>query len=159
MGYVLEFQTEVFTGYLAPILKSIPAGGGTGSDVWTLYNYATISFIVVGSLMVLIGKVLPQLMHMSLIKRKTCFNFVLDKLNDIGIRSRNDCDIEYSLSCQYQESPSHAPWPSCSKVTMSLVNDSLKFQNGQYYKYTYFLLIKCDNPLQCRGFSHFINKE
>ena len=56
VGYVLEFETEVFTGYLVPILKAIPAGGGTGSDVWTLYNYATISFIVVGSVMVLIGK-------------------------------------------------------------------------------------------------------
>ena len=55
VGYVLEFQTEVFTGYLAPILKAIPAGGGTGADIWTLYNYATISFIVVGSVMVLIG--------------------------------------------------------------------------------------------------------
>ena len=38
---------------------------------------------------------------------------------------------------------------SCSKLTMSLVNNSLKFQI-QYYKYTViFLLIKCENPLHC----------
>ena len=23
---------------------------------------------------------------------------------------------------------------------------------------SYFLLIKCENPLHCKGFSHFINK-
>ena len=35
-----------------------------------------------------------------------------------------------------------SPGPSCPKLTMSLD----------------FLLIKCENPLQCKGFSHFIIK-
>ena len=28
----------------------------------------------------------------------------------------------------------------------------------EYYEHTYFLLIKCENLLHCKGFSHFINK-
>ena len=41
---------------------------------------------------------------------------------------------------------------------MSLVNDSMKFQMTILHIHCYFLLIKCENPLQCEGFSHFINK-
>ena len=53
----------------------------------------------------------------------------------------------------------------------SLVNVSLKFQTLilQIHCYfllkkcenplqCYFLLKKCENPLQCKGFSHFFNK-
>ena len=49
--------------------------------------------------------------------------------------------------------------PSCSKLTMSLVNDSLKFQMAILQIHCYFLLKKCENPLQCKGFSHFMNKK
>ena len=38
--------------------------------------------------------------------------------------------------------------PSCSKLTMSLVNDSLKFQMAILRIRCYFLLKKCENPLQ-----------
>ena len=48
---------------------------------------------------------------------------------------------------------------SCSKLTMSLVNDSLKFQIAILQIQCYFLLKKCENPLHCKGFSHFINKK
>ena len=51
------------------------------------------------------------------------------------------------------------PRPSCSKLTTSLVNDSLKFQMAILQIHCYFLLKKCENPLQCKGFSHFINKK
>ena len=42
---------------------------------------------------------------------------------------------------------------------MSLVNDLLKFQMAILQIHCYFFfLIKCENPLHCKGFSHFINK-
>ena len=44
---------------------------------------------------------------------------------------------------------------SCSKLTMSLVKDSLKFQMAILQIHCYFLLKKCENPLHCKGFSHF----
>ena len=49
--------------------------------------------------------------------------------------------------------------PSCSKLTTSLVNDSLKFQTLILQIHCYFLLKKCENPLHCKGFSHFFNKK
>ena len=49
--------------------------------------------------------------------------------------------------------------PSCSKLTASLVNVSLKFQILILQIYYYFLLKKCENPLHCKGFSHFFNKK
>ena len=49
--------------------------------------------------------------------------------------------------------------PSCSKLTMSLVNVSLKFQTLILQIHCYFLLKKCENPLHCKGFSHFFNKK
>ena len=48
--------------------------------------------------------------------------------------------------------------PSCSKLTTSLVNVSLKFQT-LILQIHYFLLKKCENPLQCKGFSHFFNQK
>ena len=35
---------------------------------------------------------------------------------------------------------------------------SLKFQMAILQIHCYFLLIKCENPFNCKGFSHFINK-
>ena len=43
---------------------------------------------------------------------------------------------------------------SCSKLKMSLVNDSLKFQMAILQIHCYFLLKKCENPLH----SHFATK-
>ena len=51
------------------------------------------------------------------------------------------------------------PGPSCSKLTTSLVNISLKFQTLILQVHCYFLLKKCENPLHCKGFSHFFNKK
>ena len=48
---------------------------------------------------------------------------------------------------------------SCSKLTTSLVNVSLKFQTLIIQIHCYFLLKKCENPLHCKGFSHFFNKK
>ena len=48
---------------------------------------------------------------------------------------------------------------SCSKLTISLINDSLKFQMAILQIHCYFLVKKCENPLHCKGFSHFINKK
>ena len=52
-----------------------------------------------------------------------------------------------------------SPGVSCSKLTMSLVNVSLKFQTLILQIHCYFLLKKCENPLHCKGFSHFFNKK
>ena len=49
--------------------------------------------------------------------------------------------------------------PSCSKLTTSLVNVSLKFQTLILQIHCYFLLKKCENPLHCKGFSHFFNRK
>ena len=51
------------------------------------------------------------------------------------------------------------PGPSCSKLTTLLVNVSLKFQTLILQIHCYFLLEKCENPLHCKGFSHFFNKK
>ena len=49
--------------------------------------------------------------------------------------------------------------PSCSKLTMSLVNDSLKFQTSVSNIRQYFLLKKCEKLLQCKSFSHFFQQK
>ena len=49
--------------------------------------------------------------------------------------------------------------PSCSKLTTSLVNVSLKFQTIISQICQYFLLKKCEKLLHCKSFSHFFNKK
>ena len=51
------------------------------------------------------------------------------------------------------------PGPGCSKLTTSLVNVSLKFQTLISEICHYFLLKKCEKLLQCKSFSHFLNKK
>ena len=50
--------------------------------------------------------------------------------------------------------------PGCSKLTMLLVNVSLKFQTliSQTCQY-FFGWKKCEKLLQCKSFSHFFNKK
>ena len=48
--------------------------------------------------------------------------------------------------------------PSCSKLTTSLVNVSLKIQMLISQIWQYFLLKKCEKLLHCKSFSHFFNK-
>ena len=50
------------------------------------------------------------------------------------------------------------PGASCSKLTTSLLNDLLKFQTLILQIHCYFLLKKLENPLHCKGFSHFSTK-
>ena len=50
------------------------------------------------------------------------------------------------------------PGASCSELSMSLVKGLLKFQMAILQIHCYVLLKKCENPLHCKGFSHFINK-
>ena len=50
------------------------------------------------------------------------------------------------------------PGPGCSKLTMSLVNVSLKFQTLISVIRQYFLLKKSEKLLQCKSFSHFFHK-
>ena len=49
--------------------------------------------------------------------------------------------------------------PTCSKLTMLLVNETLKFQTLISQIFQYFLLKKCEKLLQCKSFSHFFNKK
>ena len=46
--------------------------------------------------------------------------------------------------------------PSCSKLTTSLVNVSLKFRM-LVSEYANIFVEKCDKLLQCKNFSHFSN--
>ena len=48
--------------------------------------------------------------------------------------------------------------PGCTKLSMSLVNVSLKFQTLISNIRQYFLLKKCEKLLQCKSFSHFSTK-
>ena len=50
------------------------------------------------------------------------------------------------------------PGPSCSKLTTSLVNVSLKFQTFISQICQYILLKKYEKLLHCKSFSHFFNK-
>ena len=49
--------------------------------------------------------------------------------------------------------------PSCSKLTMSLVNESLKFTSSDTQICWNFLLKKCEQLLQCKSYSHFFSKK
>ena len=49
------------------------------------------------------------------------------------------------------------PGPSCSKLTTSLVNVSLKFQTLISQICQYFLSKKCEKLLQYKSFSHFLS--
>ena len=44
---------------------------------------------------------------------------------------------------------------SCSKLKMVLVNDSLEFQMATLQIHCYLFVKTCENPLLCKGFSHF----
>ena len=48
--------------------------------------------------------------------------------------------------------------PGCSKLTMSLVNVSLKFQTLISQIHQFFLLKKREKLLHCKSFSHFFNQ-
>ena len=50
------------------------------------------------------------------------------------------------------------PGPGCSKLTMSLVNISLKFQKLIFKIRIFFLMKKCETLLQCKSSSHCFNK-
>ena len=50
------------------------------------------------------------------------------------------------------------PGPSCSKLTTSLVNVTLKFQTLVSKLSKYFVEKKCE-LLHCKSFSHFFNKD
>ena len=49
--------------------------------------------------------------------------------------------------------------PGCSKLTTSLVNETLKFQTLISEICQHFLLKKCEKLFQCKSFSHFFNKK
>ena len=49
--------------------------------------------------------------------------------------------------------------PGCLKLTMSLVNVSLKVRKLISEMCQYFLLKKCVKLLQCKSFSYFVNKK
>ena len=71
---------------------------------------------------------------------------------------------EFGLQCLNFQiylniTPKQISGPGCSKLTTSLVNDSLKFQTLISQICQYFLLKKCEKLLQCKSFSHFFNKK
>ena len=67
--------------------------------------------------------------------------------------------IVFALNSSFLVELLLTPGPSCSKLTTSLVNVSLKFQTLILQIHCYFLLKKNENPLHCKGFSHFFNKK
>ena len=102
-------------------------------------------------------------------KKKKKKKFKCTKCRKIFMSGRYHIEFGNHYTCKflflYAEGP-HASldWiyksgPSCSKLTTSLVNVSLKFQTLILQIHCYFLLKKCENPLHCKGFSHFFNKK
>ena len=67
--------------------------------------------------------------------------------------------VSLSVTVCLKLPPALQSGPSCSKLTMSLVNASLKFKMAILQIHCLFLLKKCENPLYCKGFSHFFNKK
>ena len=63
------------------------------------------------------------------------------------------------ITATHSKKEFQGPGASCSKLTTPLVNVSLKFQTLILQIQCYFLLKKCENPLHCKGFSHFFNKK
>ena len=77
----------------------------------------------------------------------------------VSIDNGEDVDLIYLDFCKALDKVPHKrPGPSCSKLTTSLVNVSLKFQTLISQICQYFLLKKCEKLLQCKSFSHFFNK-
>ena len=79
----------------------------------------------------------------------------LNSLVIYGLRHRVKTIFSSPLSCCSKLIKSG---PSCSKLTTSLVNVSLKFQMLISEMCQYFLLKKCVKLLQCKSFSHFSTK-
>ena len=75
--------------------------------------------------------------------------------------SERGLGVHYREGCGFKFNPKEkqSPGPGCSKLTMSLVNVSLKFQTLISQISQYFLLEKCEKLLQCKSFSHFFNKK
>ena len=67
------------------------------------------------------------------------------------------------LHLVWSKSPRKSKWrdtgPTCSKLTTSLVNDSLKFTSNDTQICWNFLLKKCEQLLQCKSYSHFFSKK
>ena len=59
-------------------------------------------------------------------------------------------EFKQILGQNFPREVSGKPGPSCSKLTRSLVNVSLKFQTLILQIHCYFLLKKCENPLHCK---------
>ena len=56
----------------------------------------------------------------------------------------------------YQKHPVY-PGAQLFKIN-DIVNDSLKFQMAILQIHCFFFFKNCENPLRCKGFSHFIGK-
>ncbi|XP_045208505.2 tetraspanin-1-like isoform X2 [Mercenaria mercenaria] len=55
VGVIIKFYTELIDGYLTPIIKLLSAGGGTGADIWTLYNMNSIALLAFGVAVIISG--------------------------------------------------------------------------------------------------------
>ncbi|KAH3702817.1 tetraspanin-18-like isoform X2 [Dreissena polymorpha] len=55
VGGVILFHTELMDGYLTPLVKLLQAGGGTGSDVWSIYHMTSVSFLATGVFVSIVG--------------------------------------------------------------------------------------------------------
>ena len=96
-------------------------------------------------------------------KRKT---HSITKLHKTNLHIYDTCNFEGSYSQIYMVMSNateayltYISGPSCSKLTTSLVNDSLKFQKLISQICQYFLLKKSEKVLQCKSFSYFVNKK
>ena len=82
------------------------------------------------------------------------------EINDISCNYWTHTHRNVMTQCSPQEpnNTMHTSGPGCSKLTISLVNVSLKFQMLISEICQYFLLKKMEKLLQCKSFSHFFNK-
>ena len=66
---------------------------------------------------------------------------------------------KFSVILQTEILSTETSGPGCSKLTTSLVNETLKFQTLISQICQYFLLKKCEKLLQYKSFSHSFNKK
>ncbi|KAL3886866.1 hypothetical protein ACJMK2_026827 [Sinanodonta woodiana] len=52
-GALLKFGTEMLSGYMVPLMKTLPTGHST--DAWTLFNSTAIVFMTLGSICLVLG--------------------------------------------------------------------------------------------------------
>ena len=84
-------------------------------------------------------------LHLFMVQHKSLFITLFTMMQPMVLLRRL---MQHHTSCEEMGCGDWKTGVGCSKLTMSLVNISLKFQTLILQIHCYFLLKKCENPLQ-----------